>query len=96
MNISKYKVLFYYKNLNLWKNITITNLKKKKWNNLKNNIKVSRGKYIYHYKKLKIEKIEEITLPNSDIKRNIIIVKKVNKTPTKYPRKAGTPSKEPL
>ena len=44
----------------------------------------------------KIEKIEEITLPNSDIKRNIIIVKKVNKTPTKYPRKAGTPSKEPL
>ena len=44
----------------------------------------------------KIEKIEEITLPNSDIKRNIIIVKKVNKTPAKYPRKAGTPSKEPL
>ena len=31
----------------------------------------------------KIEKIEEITLPNSDIKRNIIIVKKVNKTPAK-------------
>ena len=44
----------------------------------------------------KIEKIEEITLPNSDIKRNIIIVKKVNKTPAKYPRKAGIPSKEPL
>lgn len=44
----------------------------------------------------KIEKIEEITLPNSDIKRNIIIVKKVNKTPAKYPRKAGIPNKEPL
>ena len=44
----------------------------------------------------KIEKIEEITLPNSDIKRNIIIVKKVKNTPLKYPRKPGTPSKEPI
>lgn len=44
----------------------------------------------------KIEKIEEITLPNSDIKRNIIIVKKVKNTPSKYPRKPGIPSKEPI
>lgn len=44
----------------------------------------------------KIEKIDEIILPNSDIKRNIIIVRKISKTPEKYPRKAGTPSKEPL
>lgn len=44
----------------------------------------------------KIEKIEEITLSNSDIKRNIIIVKKVKNTPSKYPRKPGTPSKEPI
>lgn len=44
----------------------------------------------------KIEKIEEIILPNSDIKRNIIIVKKVKNTPSKYPRKPGTPSKEPI
>lgn len=44
----------------------------------------------------KIEKIEEITLPNSDIKRNIIIVEKVKNTPSKYPRKPGTPSKEPI
>ena len=44
----------------------------------------------------KIEKIEEITLTNSDIKRNIIIVKKVKNTPSKYPRKPGTPSKEPI
>ena len=43
-----------------------------------------------------IEKIEEITLPNSDIKRNIIIVEKVKNTPLKYPRKPGTPSKEPI
>ncbi len=43
-----------------------------------------------------IEKIEEFTLPNSDIKRNLIIIKKVSKTPSKYPRKPGTPSKEPI
>lgn len=43
-----------------------------------------------------IEKIEKITLPESDITRNIIIVKKVKETPSKYPRKPGTPSKEPI
>lgn len=44
----------------------------------------------------KIEKIEKFELPNSDISRNIVIVKKVGNTPIKYPRKAGTPVKEPL
>lgn len=44
----------------------------------------------------KIEKIEEFTLPESDIKRNIVIIRKTNKTPSKYPRKAGTPSKDPI
>ena len=43
-----------------------------------------------------IEKVDKITLPNSDITRNIIIVKKVKETPLKYPRKPGTPSKEPI
>lgn len=43
-----------------------------------------------------IEKIEKITLPETDIKRNIIIVKKVKETPSKYPRKPGTPTKEPI
>lgn len=43
-----------------------------------------------------IEKIEKITLPESDITRNIIIVKKVKETPLRYPRKPGTPSKEPI
>ncbi len=43
-----------------------------------------------------IEKIEKFNLPNSDIKRNIIYLKKINKTPGKYPRKAGTPSKSPI
>lgn len=44
----------------------------------------------------KIEEIREMTLPFSDIKRNIIIIRKYRQTPTKYPRKAGKPSKEPL
>lgn len=44
----------------------------------------------------KIEGIKEFTLPFSDIKRNVILVKKLRQTPTKYPRKAGKPSKEPL
>lgn len=43
-----------------------------------------------------IEKIDEITLKNTDIKRKIIVIKKINKTPNKYPRKAGTPTKEPI
>lgn len=44
----------------------------------------------------KIEKVEEFTLLESDIKRNIVIIKKIKQTPSKYPRKAGTPAKEPL
>ena len=44
----------------------------------------------------KVEKIEQLELPQSDIKRNIIIVRKVGKTPEKYPRKSGLASKEPI
>lgn len=36
------------------------------------------------------------TLPKSDLERSLIKVEKINKTPSKYPRKAGRPSKEPL
>ncbi len=35
-------------------------------------------------------------LPDTDIKRSFIIVNKKKNTPKAYPRKAGTPSKEPL
>lgn len=44
----------------------------------------------------KIEEVKEFTLPFSDMKRNVVIVKKLRHIPTKYPRKAGKPSKEPL
>ena len=44
----------------------------------------------------KIKDINEFDLPDSDISRNIIIIDKIKKTPNKYPRKPGTPSKEPI
>lgn len=43
-----------------------------------------------------IESIEEFNLPESDIGRTVIIINKNKPTSKKYPRKAGTPSKEPL
>lgn len=55
--------------------------------NSKNAIKILGGK-VYN--------IDEFSLPDSDIKRNIIIIKKEKETPNKYPRKPGTPAKEPI
>jgi len=43
-----------------------------------------------------IEEAKEFTLPGSDIKRSIIVVRKLRQSPTKYPRKAGKPSRDPL
>lgn len=43
-----------------------------------------------------ISNIYEFNLPESDIKRTIIEIKKVEGTPSKYPRKSGLPSKEPI
>lgn len=36
------------------------------------------------------------SLPNTDINRSFLIINKEKNTPKAYPRKAGTPSKEPL
>lgn len=55
--------------------------------NSENAIKILGGKLI---------KTEEFFIPNTDMKRKIIEIKKKELTPNKYPRKAGTPSKEPL
>lgn len=44
----------------------------------------------------KIEKIEKLELPTTNMERNVVIIRKFRQTPTKYPRKAGKPSKEPL
>ena len=42
-----------------------------------------------------IEEIKEVVLP-SGINHCLVIVRKVIPTPSKYPRKAGTPSKKPI
>lgn len=39
---------------------------------------------------------EEFFLNAEEISRNVILLEKVKSTPSKFPRKAGTPSKEPL
>lgn len=44
----------------------------------------------------KLEREEKAALENFKLEHKIIFIKKVGKTPEKYPRKAGTPSKEPL
>lgn len=44
----------------------------------------------------KIEKIDNFKLPQTDIERNIIVISKIKTTPKQYPRKAGTPAKEPI
>ncbi len=43
-----------------------------------------------------LERVEEFRLPNTDMGRKMVLVRKERKTPKKYPRKAGLPSKEPL
>lgn len=43
-----------------------------------------------------IDSVDEVSLPDTDIVRKNIIIKKIDYTPSKYPRKAGLPSKEPL
>ena len=44
----------------------------------------------------KIEKTEKLMLPDSDISRSFVFIKKEKQTPKAYPRKAGTASKQPL
>lgn len=44
----------------------------------------------------KMEDQLEYQLPDTDIKRSLLIVRKEKNTPARYPRKAGTPAREPL
>lgn len=43
-----------------------------------------------------IEGINNFILPGTEIKRHIILIKKIRQTPTMYPRKSGKPSRSPL
>lgn len=44
----------------------------------------------------KIKDVVYFQLPDSEIQRSLVVIEKINFTPGKYPRKAGTPLKEPL
>lgn len=55
--------------------------------NSKKAINILGGKYV---------ETKKLVLPDSDIKRSFVIVKKIKNTPKAYPRKAGTASKQPL
>lgn len=43
-----------------------------------------------------VEREEELTLPDTNIERMFVFIKKTKPTSGKYPRKAGLPGKEPL
>ncbi len=43
-----------------------------------------------------LEKIENYDLSDTDLNHNIVVIKKISHTPTRYPRKAPKPAKEPL
>ena len=43
-----------------------------------------------------IEKVQTEIIPETDIKRKFVVVRKITETDSKYPRKAGKPSKKPL
>ncbi len=44
----------------------------------------------------KIREVEKFQLPGTDIWRSFVKIEKINKTSKTYPRKAGTPTREPL
>lgn len=44
----------------------------------------------------KIEEIIEVDIEDSDLKHNLLVVKKIKDTPKKYPRKAGMVTKNPI
>ncbi|WP_442049862.1 16S rRNA (guanine(527)-N(7))-methyltransferase RsmG [Paenibacillus sp. 2TAB19] len=46
--------------------------------------------------KAKIKVQHQLQLPNEQSERHIVIIEKLDATPRKYPRKAGTPLKQPL
>lgn len=46
--------------------------------------------------KSKIKSQHQLSLPNEQSERHIVLIEKLDATPRKYPRKAGTPLKQPL
>lgn len=62
----------------------------------KTDIEVNNAKNAFSLLNCSIDNIYEYKLPDTDFSRTLVLIKKNNATKKKYPRKAGTPSKEPL
>lgn len=54
------------------------------------------AEYAIHLLGGKVEQRLSFSLPDSDLYRNLFVVRKDNHTPDKYPRKAGMANKKPL
>jgi 16S rRNA (guanine527-N7)-methyltransferase len=50
----------------------------------------------FHILGAKLENVNSFLLPDTDIERTLVVIKKIDKTPRNYPRNAGKPTKEPL
>lgn len=57
---------------------------------------ISEAKKAIHVLGGEIERMEELKLPDTEIGRTLVFIKKIEKTKNKYPRKSGTPNKEPI
>ena len=57
---------------------------------------LSAGKKSIHLLGGKLDRVYKFSLPDSNIERSFVMIDKVSNTPKRYPRKAGTPGKEPL
>jgi len=44
----------------------------------------------------KLEAVHNFALPNTDFQRTLVIIRKVRRTPSGYPRKPGIPEKNPI
>lgn len=43
-----------------------------------------------------VQKVHHFQLPNTDVGRSFVLIEKERRTPKAYPRKAGTPAKNPI
>lgn len=57
---------------------------------------VAQAKKAVHLLGGKLENVVKFQLPESEISRSFVKIKKINNTTKKYPRKSGLPAKEPL
>ncbi|MGM9986868.1 MAG: 16S rRNA (guanine(527)-N(7))-methyltransferase RsmG [Bacillaceae bacterium] len=57
---------------------------------------VETGQYAVNVLGGEIQNVIDFTLPIEESERSIVIINKKRKTPKKYPRKPGTPNKQPI